>query len=331
MQPERFPTQNRPPDKPRLTLVTSHPNAEPMEARKARGDRLLAWAFAGSLLVNAALVALLSHADLFGQGRNAEAVRHVRVQVYKPPIKLPPPPKPKPGVLPPPPKPRAPLKAPRAARRTPPARAPRALRPHAAPPTPVPPPHAAAPTPRPRAPIPPPAMRPHTLPPALTPTQHTARAAGPSATPPAPPRLLPTPAPFTPAPPHFSPPAPAPPVILPPSPPAPVKRDDPPPARHDPAPPPPVKRDPAPVRREEPKRPANWVPVESQGAEVKGPCVVSFEIGENGRVSNVRIRKSSGSADFDRACQDAIRRARCAPAIQDHIPQTQRMSYPFSL
>lgn len=65
-------------------------------------------------------------------------------------------------------------------------------------------------------------------------------------------------------------------------------------------------------------------------SEVKGSCVVSFDVGENGRVSNVRVKKSSGSSDFDRACQAAMRRAHCVPAIQDHIPQVQPMTYSFN-
>ncbi len=335
MQTERIPKQNPPP--PRLTLVTADSDAHSLQARKRRSNRLLAWSVLASLSVNALVVVLLGHADLFGQARTVEAVRRIRVQVYKPSVRKPP---------------KTEMKIKAAV--TPPARTPR-IRRIAARPAPLlrlrptlqtqtlEPPYRIQPMkPTPQAAAPRPAMptAPHVSPP----VPHMARASGPRPFSAPPPRLLPgkTTPPTIPAAPFASA---TPPISLP-------RHEDPLPApvRHAAPPPLPLPRHedppPAPVRHAEPKRPANWVDVEVQAAavssvpdpdtsgvdpaDVKGPCVVAFEIGENGRVSSVRIRKSSGSADFDRACQDAIRRARCVPAVQDHIPQVQKMTYSFS-
>lgn len=87
------------------------------------------------------------------------------------------------------------------------------------------------------------------------------------------------------------------------------------------------------------------MPIESREAEVRsvpdvdtsgfdpgtinGPCVVSFEVDENGHVSRPHVKKSSGNSDFDDACVRAVQRARVSPAIQDHLPRSARAEWTF--
>ena len=363
MQPERLPTDT-PPPRPRLILVTSDPDGGSIQAQKRRSDRILTWSVLASLGVNALFVALLSHADLFGQAPPVDTVKHIRVQVYKPPVVKPP--VIRPSIVKPPVTRRAPpppVRTPRArhtvTRPSPPLRPTPAISLPAPIPTRPQPSQIHAPTPQIHAPTPQvhaPAPQIHAprVPPPTSVAPHVTRTA--SARPfAASPRLLPAhTAPFAPPTPRYSPSA-TPSVTLPtlpdpkPEPPKPAPHADQRPAPRAEAPSEPkpaVKIEPRPEPKPEPKRPSNWTPVETQdaavrsvpdpdtdgidAADVHGSCVVSFEVGENGRVSSVGLRKSSGNADFDRACQEAMRRARCVPAIQDHIPQMQRMTYSFN-
>lgn len=59
-------------------------------------------------------------------------------------------------------------------------------------------------------------------------------------------------------------------------------------------------------------------------------CVLTVDVDDNGHVSRVRVKKSSGNGEFDDACERAIRRARFKPAVQDHIPQSSRYEAYYS-
>ena len=63
-------------------------------------DRILAWAFGGSVVVNIVWIALVSHSNLFGGGV-IPPMKETAIKVFKRP---PPPPKTKPKPPPPPPK-----------------------------------------------------------------------------------------------------------------------------------------------------------------------------------------------------------------------------------
>lgn len=63
------------------------------------------------------------------------------------------------------------------------------------------------------------------------------------------------------------------------------------------------------------------LPPDFDHARVKSPCVLTVEVAADGHVSGVRLKRSSGSATYDEACQAAIRRALFQPAIKDHTPR----------
>ncbi len=266
------------------------------------GDRILIWCFLASILINLGFGLWLNYADIYGEKRQAETNKVMKVAVYKPPIKQKP--KPKPKVIPPKPKviPKIVHVQPRP-------------QPRPTPPRPAPPQHFTVGT--------------HStsktaivVEPPSTPTPTVVQPVQPENT---------TVAPTPPAPP---PPPPAPVYHAPPAPPAPVYHAPPAPK---PAPPPP------------PPRPKNYLPnVESRDASLNdssiqspdtsgmdtssftGPCVISFEVDENGRISGARIKKSSGNNDFDNKCRDAVQQGRGTPAVQDHIPYRARGEYTFT-
>ncbi len=275
--------------KEQLPPTTEEPGLQSRDSK--RGDRILIWCFLASILINLGFGLWLNYADIYGEKRQSDANKVMKVAVYKPPIKRKP--KPKPKVIPPKPK-----IVPHIVHRITP--------PRPTPPRPTPPTHftvghhstsktavvvEAPPPPVQQAPVQPVAPENTTVQP--TPPQ-------PKPEPPAPPAPKPAP-------------------------PAPVYHAPPPPPK--PTPPPPPKHD------------KNYLPnVESREAliiessiqnpdtsamdatTITGPCTISYEVGETGRVSNVRIKKSSGNHEYDSACQQAIQGARGTPAVQDHIP-----------
>jgi len=97
-------------------------------------------------------------------------------------------------------------------------------------------------------------------------------------------------------------------------------------------------------------KPKNWVPIESQEASypdnlgdsvstdgidsstiTNNKVIIAFVISEEGHVRNAHVRESSGNPDLDQRCIDAVRRARCVPAIQDHIPRDQTVRWTFNV
>ncbi len=265
---------------------------------KSLSDRILGYAFLASVVVNIGWVALVSHSNLFSSGKSPLALHEKPIKVFKPiPVK----PKPKP-VKPPPPPPKPPKVQPKI---TP-------IHPHPTPPQP----------------------QRHQVQVHTTTNTHTTSTLASPPVPPAPPGpFVPSPTPVPPAPPApLSPPTPpAPPAAAPPAPPAPKA---PPPAPPPPPPPPP------------PHHPANYnVNIDQQDAVPPSPddlgvsldgidgaaitnskIVISFTIDETGRVRNARVTESSGSSELDNRYRDAIARAHCTPAIQDHIPRDSRQT-----
>lgn len=266
------------------------------------GDRILGWCLLASILINLAFGLWLSTADIYGVQRQSEQNKMRKIQVYKPPIKQKP--KPKPKIIPPKPK-----IIPKVVH----------LRPQ--------------PQPRP-------------LPPRPAPPQHftvghhsTSKTAIVTEAPPPPVQQQ---QPTQPVNPENTTVAPTPPAPPPPTPPAPRPEPKPEPKPEPPAPRPEPK--PAPP----PPKPKGYVDVESRDpsineSSIQTPdtsdldpppshdCVISCEVDENGHLSSPRIKRSSGNAQFDARCQDAIRRGRGTPGVQDHIIHRQPVEYTFSV
>ncbi len=279
-------------------------NFQPQSRDSKLGDRILVWCFLASILINLGFGLWLNYADIYGEKRQADANKVMKVAVYKPPIKQKP--KPKPKVIPPKPK-----IIPKIVHKLPPPR-----------PTPpkAPPQHftvghhstsktaivvEAPPPPVDNTPVQP-----------VAPENTTTAPTPPAPTPPAP-----TPAV------KYEPPVQAPPAPKP-APPKPVYHPPPPPPQH----------------------PKNYLPdIDSRQATLDdssiktpdtstmdtasftGPCVISFEVSESGRISHARIQKSSGSHDFDNECLDAVQGGHGTPAVQDHVPYSGATgTYSFS-
>lgn len=270
---------------------------------KSLSDRILGYAFVGSVVINIIWVALVSNSNLFGKGGVVNPMHEVRARVYKPiPIK----PKPKP-VKPPPPPPKQKVQP----KITP-------IHPH----TPPQPTHqhvSVRTTTNKRATSTLTAQSSPPSPPGpFTPT------AGP-ASPPSPP-VPPTP----PAPP--SPPSPpSPPVVAPPAPPAP-----PPPPPRLPPPPPPRPRNYTSIDSQEAGPVDGYADVSLPSglsiAELSSTTVtVEYEIDENGHAINVHVTKHSGNSDLDEACKEAIRSTRFKPAVQDHLKLRASGSHDFNV
>lgn len=269
-------------------------NLQPQSGDSKLGDRILIWCFLASILINLGFGLWLNYADIYGEKRQADANKVMKVAVYRPPIKKKPPPPKK--IIPPKPKiqPRVVHVRPRP---TPP------------PPRPTPPQHfnlgnhsksptaiavEPAPTPQPTVVQP---VEPTNITPAPTPPQ-------PKPEPPAPPVKYEPPAP--PAPVYHAPPAPPKPVY------------------HPPPPPPRPKNYLPNIDRREATLDDSSIKTPDTSAmdtaSFTGPCVISFEVSETGRISHARIQKSSGSHDFDNECLDAVQGGHGTPAVQDHVP-----------
>ncbi len=289
-----------------------NPNVNPMENPNARhnlgvekslSDRILAYAFGASVLINIGWMVAVSHSDIFGKGGVIPATKETMIKVFH----RPPPPKPKIKPPPPPPPPK----------QLPHVKPPPLLRVQHSPPPPTP--HVQqvqvvrSLNSDSRIVMP---SAPPTVGPALP------AVSGPVTTPPAPP-----------APPVVLPLPPAPPVVLPP-PPAPPPPPPPPPPPRLPPPPPPKPKNWVPIETQEASYPDSLgSDVSADGIETvpNDKVVISFTIDETGHFRNVRVKESSGSPELDERYVEAIKRGHGASAIQDHIPRDQPESISFSL
>ena len=291
--------------------VPEAPETQSIAKQKSLADRILALCVLGSVVVNLGWLAWVSNSDLFGSAASLSDLKPQLIKIVKPPI----PQKPKPKKKEPPP----------------------------------PPPKQKPPPPKQR-PLKPPPPRPHPVPHRITPplhrvqvaTTHNTRAVSTITVPQTAPNTdqKPTASGDSPQP---TPPAPTP-VAAPPTPPTPA------PPAPTPAPPPPVKhveevKAPPPPPPPPPK-PKGWVPIETQEAtkvdniEVKtdgierdsvnnDSIVISYTIDVTGHVRGAHTTKSCGNSELDNRVLEAVRRTRCAPAIQDHIPHEQPATYVY--
>jgi len=265
---------------------------QPQSGDSKLGDRILIWCFLASILINLGFGLWLNYADIYGEKRQADANKVMKVAVYRPPIKKKPPPPKK--IIPPKPK-----IIPKIVHKLPPPR-----------PTPpkAPPQHftvghhstsktaivvEAPPPPVDNTPVQP-----------VAPENTTVQQAPPVQTPPAPTPSV-----------KYEPPVQAPPV----------KQA---PPYHPPPPLPPPPHHPPNYIGDVDARQASIIESSIQNPDtsamdattITGPCIISYEVGETGRISNVRIKKSSGNHEYDSACQQVIQGAKGTPAVQDHIP-----------
>ncbi len=278
-------------------------NFQPQSRDSKLGDRILVWCFLASILINLGFGLWLNYADIYGEKRQADANKVMKVAVYKPPIKQKP--KPKPKVIPPKPK-----IIPKIVHKLPPPR-----------PTPpkAPPQHftvghhstsktaivvEAPPPPVDNTPVQP-----------VAPDNTTVQQA---------PVAPPAPTPSV----KYEPP-----VQAPPAPPA-HKTAPPPPPK--PTPPPPLRHPPnyiANVESREATIDDSSIKTPDTSAmdtsSFTGSCIISCEVDENGHLSGARVKKSSGNNDFDNQCLDAVRAGRGTPAVQDHIPYREGAEYKF--
>ncbi len=255
---------------------------EPPRRAPALRDRLLSYCFAGSVAVNFGFALLLSRADLFGGATQTPTrdMHRMPVRVYHPPVKAPP----KPPVKVVPPK----LTV------TPPRRVVQRVRP-------VPKPPVLPPAP-PRQP-PPVGSRvafkqPDTWPVGPADSHSLGKPALPDNGEKQKPTVDPPSVPIVP---------PRPPV----KPDLPAKTDNTPQWENQSADVTPS----APIGdwpRPEP-------PSDMDASSITGSCVLRVSVSEQGRVARVQITQSSGSAEFDRLCADAVKRIRFQPAIQDGV------------
>lgn len=285
------------------------PEVQSIAKQKSLADRILAYSVIGSLFVNMGWLVWVSNSNLFGGASPAELTPKL-VKLVKPPI----PQKPKPKkVKPPPPPPKQKIIPPKV----------RPLKP--------PPPHQ---VPRPQQPV-------HRVAVAVT---HNTRAVSTITVPDTAPNTnqlptasgdspLPTPPAPTPQPPApVAPPAPTPQPPVPVAPPAPVYHA-PPPVHHDPPPPPPKPQGWVPIETQEATAPPPNLDVSSDGIEsgstTSSEIVISYVIDKTGRIGEARVTQSSGNSELDRRVLEALKRVRCQPAIQDHIPRESHEEYHF--
>jgi TonB family protein len=65
---------------------------------------------------------------------------------------------------------------------------------------------------------------------------------------------------------------------------------------------------------------ADHFPPAALGKKAQGNCIVRTLITQNGIAVEVKLTKSTGNADLDAACIQAINRARFTPALKDGVP-----------
>ena len=319
------------------------------KAEKSLSNRILGYAFLASVVVNLGWVALVSHSHLFGKGSSPMMLHEKPIKVFKPiPVK------PKPKMLkPPPPPPKMPKVQPKIKPLA------QHVHPHPALPRPVTYPAPPRPVTHPAAhPAPPHPVMPLTPRPASHPVQvhmtknrHAISKQTAKSGPASPGPISPGPAKSGPA---NSGPANPGPMNPGPASPGPTSPG---PAKSEPAPP--AQGKPEPAKVEKPKiadtppavhHPSNWVPIDSReaalpdgmGEDVKkddidsnsltnDKVLISFTIDETGHVRNARIKESCGNPELDNRILEAVQRAHCTPAIQDHIPHEAHLTKPFSV
>jgi TonB family protein len=272
---------------------------------KSLSDRILGWSLTASVVINLAWIALVSHSDIFGAAASFTQLHEKKIKVFKP---IPQKPKPK-EVKPPPPPPR---------QKPPPKIKPlKQIKP-------LPP----RPTPRPTPPVPT-----HTIKVASSKrtTSTLTTPVVPENTGPIAP-VVPTYTPTVQAPPVQAPPVQAPPVQAPPVQTPPVQA---PPVKVIPVQAPPVHVDPPPPTKTKYGYDPNFnrseaeligdVPapdVSGLTTEPSNNCVISYTVDEEGHITRVRIKQTSGSPDFDDRCKAICEHLRYKPAVQDGIPHS---------
>jgi len=277
--------------------VPEAPETQSIAKQKSLADRILALCVLGSVVVNLGWLAWVSNSDLFGSAASLSDLKPQLIKIVKPPI----PQKPKPKKKEPPP----------------------------------PPPKQKPPPPKQRL-LKPPPPRPHPVPHRITPPLHRVQVATTHNTRAVSTITVPQTAPNTDQRPTASGDS-----VLP----TPTHVDPTPPVVHN-DPTPVVRNDPPPVVHHDPPKPKGWVPIETQeatapdnldvsadgiesGSTTSNEIVISYTIDESGHIKGARITKSSGNSELDRRVLEALRRARCQPAVQDHIPRESHEEYHF--
>lgn len=67
------------------------------------------------------------------------------------------------------------------------------------------------------------------------------------------------------------------------------------------------------------------------GTLTSSTVVISFEVSEKGRATNIKVRTRSGNSEVDDACQEAVRSMRFQPAVQDHYFQSAHLTHKFDV
>lgn len=298
---------------PDLLPPPESPEADQARSRRSLADRILAWSFLASIVVNVGWVALVSHSNLFGGGA-VPALKEHPIKVFHPiPVK-PKPPKP---IKPPPPPP-------------PQRKPPPPIKQIIHPPRPVPP--------RPQTPHPPPPV--HQMQTVTTTNKNTTTPFQMPATSPNTETTKPTasgtsslPTPPAPTPP---PPAPPQPKYEPPTPPAPQQ-----PAYHAPPPPPkPVYHPPPPPPkpaipdRDEPEMKGSFsdiqLPEFDPGSVNTTSVTVTWSVDPRGHPSDIKFRPT-GNSDVDDAIRNAVQNFRFRPAVHNGVAQTAPMEHTFTI
>ncbi len=301
--------QTSPPD---LLPPPESPEAAGTRARRSLADRILAWSFLASVVVNIAWVALVSHSNLFGGGVVPPTKEHP-IKVFKPiPVK----PKPKKKELPPPPPPKQRKITP-----------PKPLKPIIHPPRPTPP----RPQPHPQPPL-------HRM---AVATTHNTQAVSTITVPetsPNPDVVKPTasgestqptpPAPPVQAPVYHAPPVQAPVYHAPPVQ-APVYHAPPvqAPVYHAPA-------KPAIPDRDEPEAPASIdtfsLPDGLDASTISNPNpTAEYDVDAQGHAHNIHI--STGNPEVDRLLKEKIESTRFKPAVHNGVPEEMHATHAFSI
>lgn len=298
--------QTSPPD---LLPPPESPEAAGTRARRSLADRILAWSFLASVVVNIAWVALVSHSNLFGGGVVPPTREHP-VKVFKPiPVK----PKPKKKELPPPPPPKQHKIQP-----------PKPLKPLIHPPRPTPP--RPQPHPQPSHQVPVARTNNKNAPPApFIPDAPAADNSKPFISSPGPPVAVPKPEPpVEPTPPvQYVPPVQKAPAVQ-----APVYHAPPPP------PPPPPPKKPAIPDRDEPGVPTSIdtfsLPDGTDTSTISNPNpTAEFDVDAQGHAHNIHI--STGNPEVDRLLKEKIESTRFKPAVHNGVPEEGHSTHAFSI
>ncbi len=296
--------QTSPPD---LLPPPESPEAAGTRARRSLADRILAWSFLASVVVNIAWVALVSHSNLFGGGA-VPALKEHPIKVFHPiPVK----PKPKKKELPPPPPPKQRKITP-----------PKPLKPIIHPPRPTPP-RPAPPQPSHQVTV----VRTNNknAPPApFIPDAPVTDNSKPFISSPGPPVVVPKPEPPVEQ---------APPIKYEP----PVQQA--PPVKYEPPvqKAPPVKYEPpksAIPDRDEPEAPASIdtfsLPDGLDASTISNPNpTAEYDVDAQGHAHNIHI--STGNPEVDRLLKEKIESTRFKPAVHNGVPEEMHATHAFSI